>query len=79
MRVSCFTLLALNAATAVVGSPAPIPEVTATESGAPEATESLDQLADLAAAAFENAQDIAESKKRDGTCNWSSVRIRKEW
>lgn len=76
MRVSYFTILALNAASAVVGSPV---EVTAPETDVTEITEDLDKLNELAASAFENAQDIAESKKRGNTCNWSNVRVRREW
>ena len=80
MRAGYLAILALNAASAVVASPAPVPEAT-TDAGAPEATEGLDQIAELAAAALENAQDILESdaQKRDSTCNWSNIRIRREW
>lgn len=79
MRVSYFTILALNAASAVVGSPTPDVEVSTPETDNAEMSEDLDKLNELAASAFENAQDIAESKKRDSTCNWSNVRIRREW
>lgn len=79
MRVSYFTILALNAASAVVGSPTPEVEVTAPETDVTEIAEDLDKLNELAASAFENAQDIAESKKRGNTCNWSNVRVRREW
>lgn len=76
MRAGLLAILTLNAVSAVVGAPAP--DATA-DVEAPEATQGLDELADLAAAALEKAEDLAQTKKRGSTCNWSNVRIRREW
>ncbi|KAF7560785.1 hypothetical protein G7046_g3345 [Stylonectria norvegica] len=78
MRAGFLAVLALNAASSVLAAPQ-----ATSEADAPEATVGLDQIADLAASAFDQAQDIAQSddnaQKRDNTCNWSNVRIRREW
>lgn len=80
MRAGYLAILAFKAASAVMGSPTPVPHATP-EAGAPEATDGVVQFADLVAAAFDQAQAIAESdaQKRSSTCSWSNIHIRREW
>ncbi|KAM0333771.1 hypothetical protein ACHAPQ_005285 [Fusarium lateritium] len=74
MRAGFISLLALNAAGVLAA-----PQATTIDASAPEVT-NIDQLADLAAAAYETAQNLSEDKdKRANTCNWSNVRVRREW
>jgi tyrosinase len=74
MRACFISLLALNAAGVLAA-----PQATSIDASAPEVT-NIDQLADLAAAAYDTAQELAEDKsKRANTCNWSNVRVRREW
>lgn len=73
MHVGFLTILAVQAASAVLGSPVP-------EDVAPE--QALDQLASLAQAAYEQAQsDFSDEEvaKRGGTCSWTNIKIRREW
>jgi tyrosinase len=74
MRAGFLSLLALNAAGVLAA-----PQATTIEASAPEVT-NIDEIADLAAAAYKTAQDLAGDKtKRASTCNWSNVRVRREW
>jgi tyrosinase len=74
MRAGFISLLALNAAGVLAA-----PQATTIDSSAPEVT-NIDELADLAASAYETAQELAGDKtKRASTCNWSNVRVRREW
>ncbi|KAF4344290.1 monophenol monooxygenase (tyrosinase) [Fusarium beomiforme] len=74
MRAGFISLLALNAAGVLAA-----PQATTIGSSAPEAI-NINELADLAAAAYETAQGLAGDKtKRANTCNWSNVRVRREW
>lgn len=76
MRVNCLTLLALHATTsAVLATPTGSAAAASTEGAA------VDQLADLAQSAFEQTQELVEDdlEKRDGTCTWQNIRIRREW
>lgn len=75
MRAGFVSLLALNAATGVLAAP----QATTIASSAPEVT-NIDEIKDLAASAYENAQEFVETQaKRGSTCNWSNVRVRREW
>ena len=74
MRAGVFSLLALNAA-GVLAAPQP----TTVDSSAPEVT-NIDEVNDLAAAAYKAAQELAGDKtKRDSTCSWKNIRVRREW
>ncbi|SPO00297.1 related to monophenol monooxygenase (tyrosinase) [Cephalotrichum gorgonifer] len=67
MRAGFFTLLALQAASAVLAAP------TTTEE---------EQLANLAQLAFDQSKAELEDQtvtKRSGTCSWSNIKIRREW
>jgi tyrosinase len=72
MRFTFLTACTLQAATAVLGAVLP-------RDDAP----SLQDLEDLAKQAFETIKENAEADQgleaRAGTCQWSQVRIRKEW
>lgn len=74
MRAGFFSLVALNAVGVLAA-----PQATSIEASAPEVT-NIDEVADLAAAAYKTAQELSEDKtKRDSTCSWKNVRIRREW
>ncbi|CAG7565237.1 unnamed protein product [Fusarium equiseti] len=74
MRAGLLSLLALNAA-GVLAAPQP----TTIDASAPEVT-NIDEVADLAAAAYKAAQELAGDKtKRDSTCSWKNIRVRREW
>lgn len=71
MRVGYLSFLALNAA-GVMAAPT-------ADASAPEVT-NIDNIADLAAAAYEKAQELVETQaKRGSTCNLGNIRIRREW
>ncbi|RSM02270.1 hypothetical protein CDV31_010990 [Fusarium ambrosium] len=75
MRAGFVSLLAINAAAGVLAAP----QATTIASSAPEVT-NIDEIKDLAASAYENAQEFVETQaKRGSTCNWSNVRVRREW
>lgn len=75
MRASFLTVLALNAASGVLAAPAG----SSTTAAAPEIT-NLDEITSLAQAAYDQAQELAQSaEKRGSTCSWSNIRIRREW
>lgn len=68
MRPGFVSLLALNA-TGVLAAPSSAPEVT-----------NMDEIKELAASAYENAQEFVEAQaKRGSTCSWGNVRVRREW
>ncbi|CEF74207.1 hypothetical protein SNK03_002286 [Fusarium graminearum] len=69
MRAEFLSLLALNAVS-VLAAPKP----STVGASAAEATQ-LEEIADLAAAAYKTAQKT----KAAGTCDWSKVRVRREW
>ncbi|KAM0417165.1 hypothetical protein ACHAPT_012874 [Fusarium lateritium] len=74
MRAGLVSLLALNAAGVLAA-----PQATTIDSSAPEVT-NIDEIKDLAASAYDNAQEFVETQaKRGSTCNWSNVRVRREW
>ncbi|KAM0354217.1 hypothetical protein ACHAPU_001255 [Fusarium lateritium] len=74
MRAGFISLLALNAVGVLAA-----PQATTIDASAPEVT-NIDELDDLAAAAYDTAKSLAGDKsKRDSTCNWSNVRVRREW
>lgn len=76
MRASFLTVLALNAASGVLAAPA---GSSTTPAAAPEVT-NLDEITSLAQAAYDQAQELAQSaEKRGSTCSWSNIRIRREW
>lgn len=73
MHVGFLTILALQAASAVLAKPVP-------EDVAPDAA--IDQLASLAQDAYDQAEtDLSDetASKRDGTCTWSNIKVRREW
>ncbi|KAF4983406.1 hypothetical protein FZEAL_1135 [Fusarium zealandicum] len=71
MRAGLFSLLAAGVLAA--------PPATTLSSAAPE-VKNIDRISDLAAAAYENAHEFAEAQsKRDSTCNWGNIRVRREW
>lgn len=73
MKAGYFGLLVLQAATAVVASPAP----AETE----RAQEDVFSLAEQAYKAAEQEAKSSELSKRTGdeTCSWNNIRIRREW
>ncbi|RGP60415.1 tyrosinase [Fusarium longipes] len=74
MRAGFLSLLAFNAAGVLAA-----PQATTIDASAPEVT-NIDEIADLAAAAYKTAQELSGDKtKRASTCNWSNVRVRREW
>ncbi|RKK06848.1 hypothetical protein BFJ66_g16996 [Fusarium oxysporum f. sp. cepae] len=74
MRAGFISLLALNTASVLAA-----PQATTIDSSTPEVT-NIDEIADLATAAYEATQGLAKDKtKRASTCNWSNVRVRREW
>ncbi|RGP65856.1 tyrosinase [Fusarium sporotrichioides] len=74
MRAGFLSLVALNAASILAA-----PQPTTIDASAPEVT-NIDEIADLAAAAYKTAQGLSGGKtKRANTCDWSKVRVRREW
>jgi tyrosinase len=74
MRAGFLSLVALNTAS-VLAAPKP----TTIDASAPEVT-NIDAISDLAAAAYKTAQELSGGKtKRANTCDWSKVRVRREW
>lgn len=74
MRSAWLGALALQAS-AVLASPTP--QTTSQVAG-----NGFDQLAAIAQSAFDKTKsevDNGEIQKRDGSCDWDNVRIRREW
>ena len=69
MRLVQSAVLALQAASAIVAQPA--------TPGAGDAD--FAELQNLVNSAYEQSKVEADLEKRDGSCSWRNVRVRREW
>ncbi|WYZ40990.1 hypothetical protein EsH8_IV_001331 [Colletotrichum jinshuiense] len=77
MHALTLVVVALEAASAVLGNPLP-----QTDDGAAAAAEGIEQLTALAQAAYEKSEELINSgeiQKRGSSCSLGNIRIRKEW